>query len=104
MYYIKKFIKKIISDNQAVLFIKGTAKFPLCIFSGNIIKILKRSGIKRIVTVNVSKNLKIRQGIKYYSDWPMIPQLYIMKEFIGGFDIIKEINKDGKLKKIINNL
>jgi len=98
----KNLINKEIENNDVCLFMKGTPDAPQCGFSmavSNILKILEVN----YKGVNVLENQQIREGIKEYSEWPTIPQLYIKKEFIGGCDIIKEIFESGELKKILEN-
>ena len=98
----KDLINKEIENNDVCLFMKGTPDAPQCGFSmavSNILKILEVN----YKGVNVLENQQIREGIKEYSEWPTIPQLYIKKEFIGGCDIIKEIFESGELKKILEN-
>jgi len=87
-----------------VLFMKGTASFPQCGFSGRAIQILKAVGVdtKNIATVNVLEDPEIRQGIKDYSHWPTIPQLYVNGEFVGGSDIMMEMYESGELKQLVN--
>ncbi len=98
-------IKEIINKNDITLFMKGTANFPQCGFSGRAIQILKAVGVdpKNIKTVNVLDDPEIRQGIKDYSSWPTIPQLYIKGEFIGGSDIMMEMYESGELQQLINS-
>ena len=98
----KDLINKEIENNDVCLFMKGTPDAPQCGFSmaiSNILKILEVN----FNGVNVLENQQIREGIKEYSEWPTIPQLYIKKKFIGGCDIIKEIYESGELKKILEN-
>lgn len=97
----RAFIEKTVTDNPIVLFMKGTAQFPQCGFSGRAIQILKACGVKNLVTVNVLDDEEVRQGIKEYSNWPTIPQLYVGGEFIGGADILTEMYESGELQKII---
>lgn len=97
----KAFIDKTVTENPIVLFMKGTAQFPQCGFSGRAIQILKGCGVKSLVTVNVLDDDEVRQGIKEYSSWPTIPQLYIGGEFIGGADILTEMYESGELQKVI---
>ena len=95
-------IKKEIENNEICLFMKGTPDAPQCGFSmavSNILKILEVN----FKGVNVLEDGKLRQGIKEFSDWPTIPQLYIKKEFVGGCDIVKEMYENGDLKKILEN-
>ena len=95
------FIKDAIANNKVVLFMKGTAQFPQCGFSGQVIEILRKSGLKDIATVNVLEDEKVRQGIKDFSQWPTIPQLYINEKFIGGADIITERFENGELSELL---
>jgi monothiol glutaredoxin len=94
-------IKEIVESNPVVLFMKGTAQFPQCGFSGNAINILRASGVETLHTVNVLEDAAIRQGVKEFANWPTIPQLYINGEFIGGSDIISEMFESGELQKLI---
>ena len=98
----KDLIKKEIENNEVCLFMKGTPDAPQCGFSmatSNILKILEVN----FKGVNVLENQNLREGIKTYSDWPTIPQLYVKNEFIGGCDIIKEMYESGDLKKIFDD-
>jgi monothiol glutaredoxin len=97
-------IDSLVKSNDVVLFMKGTASFPQCGFSGRAIQILKGCGLdgKTIATVNVLEDQEVRQGIKEYSNWPTIPQLYIKGEFIGGSDIMTEMYESGELQKVIS--
>ena len=99
---IKNEIKTIIDENDVCLFMKGTPESPQCGFSMAVSNLLKHLNVK-FKGVNVLENQELRQGIKEYSDWPTIPQLYIKSEFIGGCDIIKEMFEKGELKKILEN-
>ena len=96
-------IDDLVKSNPVVLFMKGTASFPMCGFSGRAVQILKASGVdpKTVVTVNVLENDEIRQGIKEYSSWPTIPQLYINGEFVGGSDIMMEMYESGELQQLL---
>lgn len=93
-------IQQLVTENKVVLFMKGNAKFPMCGFSGRALKILSLCGVTDFVTVNVLENDEIRQGIKEFSNWPTIPQLYINGEFIGGSDIMAEMYESGELQKL----
>ena len=95
------FIKETVATNPVVLFMKGTAQFPQCGFSGRAIQILRDSGVTKLVTVNVLEDDEVRQGIKTFSQWPTIPQLYVNGEFIGGSDIMGEMDESGELKKLL---
>lgn len=94
---IQEQIKQTVSDNEVVLFMKGNANFPQCGFSGRAVQILQALGTE-FVTVDVLSNSPVREGIKVYSNWPTIPQLYIKGEFIGGSDIMTEMYETGELK------
>ena len=94
-----KKIEKFISDNDVCLFMKGTPDAPQCGFSMAVTNVLKHLNIK-FKSINVLEDENIRKGIKEFSDWPTIPQLYVKKEFIGGCDIIKEMFENGDLKKL----
>ena len=97
----REFISKTVADNPIVLFMKGTAQFPQCGFSGRAIQILKACGVKNLVTVNVLEDDEVRQAIKDFSNWPTIPQLYIKGEFVGGCDIMREMYQAGELHDLI---
>ena len=100
----QKRIDDLVKSSEVLLFMKGTASFPQCGFSGRAIQILKACGVdpKAIVTVNVLEDDAIRQGIKEYSHWPTIPQLYVKGEFIGGSDIMMEMYESGELQQVID--
>ena len=97
-------IDQLVKSNDIVLFMKGSASFPMCGFSGRAIQILKACGVdtKTVKTVNVLEDDGIRAGIKEYSSWPTIPQLYVKGEFIGGSDIMMEMYESGELQKTIS--
>ena len=97
----KQFIQKTVTDHPVVLFMKGTAQFPQCGFSGRAVQLLKASGAKSLVTVNVLEDDEVRQAIKDYSNWPTIPQLYVNGEFVGGSDILGEMYESGELQKLL---
>ena len=97
---IKTEIKSLIEKNNVCLFMKGTPEAPQCGFSMAVSNILKHLNVK-FEGINVLENEKIRQGIKDYSDWPTIPQLYVKGEFIGGCDIVKEMFEKGELKELL---
>lgn len=96
-------IEELVKGNDLVLFMKGSASFPMCGFSGRAIQILKACGVdpKTVKTVNVLDDADIRQGIKGYSNWPTIPQLYVKGEFIGGSDIMMEMYESGELVQVL---
>lgn len=95
-----KQIKEHVSNNEVVLFMKGTADFPQCGFSAMVVGILQALGLK-FKDINVLADNELRQAIKEYSDWPTIPQLYIGGEFIGGCDIVRELYESGELNNIL---
>lgn len=95
------FIKQTVTEHPIVLFMKGTAQFPQCGFSGKAIQILKNAGVKQLVTINVLEDEEVRQAVKDYANWPTIPQLYINGEFIGGTDIMAEMAETGELQKLL---
>ena len=98
----KSTIQNYINDNEVCLFMKGTPDAPQCGFSMAISNILKILEID-YKGINVLEDQNIREGVKVFSDWPTIPQLYVKKEFIGGCDIIKEMYENGELKKILQD-
>ena len=99
---IKTEIKKLIDTNDVCLFMKGVPDAPQCGFSMTVSNILKHLNVN-FKGVNVLDDQSLRQGIKEYSDWPTIPQLYIKGEFIGGCDIVKEMFENGELKSLLEN-
>lgn len=92
-------IKREIESSPVILYMKGTADFPMCGFSGAVVQVLRQLGVS-FKDINVLDDAEIRQGIKDYADWPTIPQLYVKGEFIGGCDIVREMFASGELKKI----
>jgi monothiol glutaredoxin len=96
-------IDELVKSNEVVLFMKGSATFPQCGFSGRAIEILKACGVdpKAVKAVNVLEDAEIRAGIKEYSSWPTIPQLYVKGEFIGGSDIMMEMYENGELQQAL---
>ena len=93
-------IQKDISDNRVMLFMKGNALFPQCGFSARVVQILSHLGVP-FQTANVLEDAALREGIKQYSQWPTIPQLYVDGEFVGGCDIITEMFQSGELEKLL---
>ena len=93
-------IGEIVKNNEIVLFMKGTPLFPQCGFSSRAVTILEHLG-SPFETVDVLQDPEIRQGIKEYSDWPTIPQLYVKGEFVGGSDIMMEMFKSGELQQLV---
>ncbi len=100
----QELIRQTVTENPIVLFMKGTAQFPQCGFSGRAIQILKANGVSTLVTINVLEDAAIREGIKTYANWPTIPQLYVKGEFIGGADIMAEMDESGELKELLKDV
>jgi monothiol glutaredoxin len=94
---VQQRIDDLVKSNRVVLFMKGTAQFPQCGFSGRSIQILRACKVTDLTTVNVLEDEDVRQGIKAYANWPTIPQLYIKGEFVGGCDIVREMFQSGEL-------
>jgi monothiol glutaredoxin len=96
-------IDQLVKSNNILLFMKGSASFPMCGFSGRAVQILKACGVdpRTLATVNVLEDPEVRQGIKEYSNWPTIPQLYVKGEFIGGSDIMMEMYESGELQQVL---
>ena len=94
-------IEEIVKSSDVVLFMKGTAQFPMCGFSGKAIQVLKACGVSQPATFNVLEDENIRNGIKEYSNWPTIPQLYVKGEFVGGSDIMMEMYESGELQQVL---
>ncbi|MGH8796172.1 MAG: Grx4 family monothiol glutaredoxin [Caldimonas sp.] len=101
MNEVNQRIDSLVKSNRVVLFMKGDAQFPMCGFSGRAIQILKACGAQDLKTVNVLEDEEIRQGIKSYSNWPTIPQLYVNGEFVGGSDIMTEMYQAGELQQTL---
>ena len=98
---VQQRIDNLVKSNRVVLFMKGTAQFPMCGFSGRAVQILKACGVNDLKTFNVLEDEDVRQGIKDYANWPTIPQLYVNGEFIGGCDILKEMYQAGELQQLL---
>ena len=98
---VQKRIHDLVHGSRVVLFMKGTAQFPMCGFSGRAVQILKACGVDDLKTVNVLEDEEIRQGIKDYANWPTIPQLYVNGEFVGGSDIMMEMYQSGELQQLL---
>ena len=101
MSEVHDFIRETITTHPVVLFMKGSAEFPQCGFSGRAIQALREAGATKLVTVNVLEDEEVRQAIKEFSDWPTIPQLFVKGEFIGGADIIGEMLTSGELQTVL---
>ena len=102
---VQQRIDQLVKNSDVLLFMKGNATFPQCGFSGRAIQILKACGVdpKSVATVNVLEDDEIRQGIKDYSNWPTIPQLYVRGEFVGGSDIMMEMYQSGELQQMLGS-
>jgi monothiol glutaredoxin len=99
----KEFIHQTVTEHPVVLFMKGTAQFPQCGFSGRAVQVLKQAGVQSLVTVNVLEDEAVRQGVKDYANWPTIPQLYVKGQFVGGSDIIMEMYESGELQTLLKD-
>jgi monothiol glutaredoxin len=99
---IDQFIDNEVKANDVVLFMKGTPQFPMCGFSGQVVQILDYLGVA-YKGLNVLENDDLRQGVKAYSNWPTIPQLYVKGEFVGGCDIIREMFQAGELQALLKD-
>jgi monothiol glutaredoxin len=97
----QEIIRNQVTANPVVLYMKGSPKFPQCGFSGLAIQILQACGVKNLVTVDVLADPAIREGIKIFSSWPTVPQLYINGEFIGGSDIMRDLYSQGELQALL---
>jgi monothiol glutaredoxin len=94
-------IDGLVKGNRVMLFMKGTAQFPQCGFSGRAIQVIKACGVNDLATFNVLEDEGVRQGIKDYAQWPTIPQLYVNGEFVGGSDIMMEMYESGELQQML---
>jgi monothiol glutaredoxin len=99
---IQEKIRYQVTADAIVLYMKGTPQFPQCGFSGATVQLLKACGVQNFTAVDVLADPEIRDGIKTYSNWPTIPQLYIKGEFVGGVDIVREMHEQGELQKLID--
>lgn len=97
---VNAFIDSEVKSNDVVLFMKGTPQFPQCGFSGQVVQILDHLGID-YKGINVLEDMALREGIKAYTNWPTIPQLYVKGEFVGGCDIIREMFQAGELQPLL---
>lgn len=96
-------IRNQVTGNSIVLYMKGTPQSPQCGFSGATVQLLKTCGVQNFTAVDVLADPEIRDGIKVYSNWPTVPQLYIKGEFVGGADIVREMYDQGELQKLIDS-
>lgn len=97
-------IRETVANNPVVLFMKGNPQAPQCGFSATAVQILKACGVNKFASVDVLADPEIRQGIKDFSNWPTVPQLYVNGEFVGGCDIMKEMYQAGELQKQLESL
>ncbi|MGF1464679.1 MAG: Grx4 family monothiol glutaredoxin [Sandaracinaceae bacterium] len=95
---LKSRLQSLVDDNDVVLFMKGTKHFPQCGFSATVVEVLRRLDIKDYRDVNVLEDPEVRQGVKEFSNWPTIPQLYVKGSFIGGCDIVRDMYTSGELE------
>jgi monothiol glutaredoxin len=100
---IQERIRNQVTGNSIVLYMKGTPQFPQCGFSGATVQLLKTCAVENFTAVDVLADQEVRDGIKLYSNWPTVPQLYINGEFVGGADIVREMYENGELQKLINS-
>ena len=98
---IQAWIENEVKTNEVVLFMKGTPTFPQCGFSSQVVQILDHLGVS-YKGVNVLENMDVREGVKQYSNWPTIPQLYVKGEFVGGCDIVREMFQEGELQTTLS--
>jgi len=96
-------IQKDIRENDVVLYMKGTKMMPQCGFSATVVEVLKRTGVEGYKDINVLADPEIREGIKQFTNWPTIPQLYVKGEFIGGCDIVREMYQSGELEQLLKD-
>jgi len=100
----KEIILQQVCGNKVVLYMKGSPQFPQCGFSANATQILKACGVDQPYTVDILQDAEIRQGIKDFSNWPTIPQLYVNGEFVGGSDIMREMFESGELQQLLQDV
>ena len=101
---VQEIIKEQVTTNPVVLYMKGTPRAPMCGFSATAVQILQACNLPLFFSVNVLEEPAIREGVKIFSDWPTIPQLYIRGEFIGGCDIMREMYQSGELKQLLDGI
>ena len=98
---VQERIKEQVVGHPVVLYMKGTPQFPMCGFSASAVQILSQCGVKDLFTVNVLEDQDIREGVKQFANWPTIPQLYVKGQFVGGPDILREMDEPGGLQKLL---
>lgn len=101
---VQELIKEQVSSNPVVLYMKGTPRAPMCGFSATAVQILQACNLPLFFSVNVLEEPEIREGVKVFSNWPTIPQLYVRGEFIGGCDIMREMYQSGELKQLLEGI
>ena len=101
---VQEIIKEQVTTNPVVLYMKGTPRAPMCGFSATAVQILQACNVPSFFSVNVLEEQAIRDGIKIFSDWPTLPQLYVRGEFIGGCDIMREMYQSGEMKKLLEGI
>jgi monothiol glutaredoxin len=99
---VQDWIRKTVANNDVVLFMKGTKSFPQCGFSSQVAQILGHMGVD-YKDINVLEDMSIRDGVKSFSNWPTIPQLYVKGEFVGGCDIVREMFQEGELNQLLDD-
>jgi monothiol glutaredoxin len=100
----KEFVRATVTEHPVVLFMKGTAQFPQCGFSGRAVQILKSCAVSNLVTVNVLEDEEVRQAVKDHANWPTVPQLYVNGQFVGGSDIMSEMYESGELQELLKQV
>ena len=100
---VQEKIRNQVTENSIVLYMKGTPQFPQCGFSGATVQLLKACGVQDFTAVDVLVDPEIREGIKAYSNWSTVPQLYIKGEFVGGVDIVRDMHNQGELQKLLDS-
>lgn len=98
---LKERISQLVNSSRVVIFMKGSPSMPMCGFSANAVQILRAAGVEELTHVDVLRDFDVREGIKEFSNWPTIPQVYIDQKFIGGSDIIQELHERGELSEML---
>jgi monothiol glutaredoxin len=101
---VQEKIRNQVTENSIVLYMKGTPQFPQCGFSGATVQLLKSCGVQSFTAVDVLADPEIRDGIKTYSNWPTVPQLYVKGELVGGADIVRDMHQQGELQKLLDSV
>ena len=100
----KEFVRTTVAEHPVVLFMKGSAQFPQCGFSGKAVQILKSCNVRNLVTFNVLEDNEVRQAVKDFANWPTVPQLYVNGQFVGGSDIMSEMYESGELQELLKQV